>query len=57
MINEIEYVDPETDKCPECACSFGVHLMTCSNFYQCPDCRTHNRENHFGGCSQRKIRG
>lgn len=32
MFDEIEYVDPEKSKCPECGCSFGIHLKTCSKF-------------------------
>jgi hypothetical protein len=27
---EIEYVDPDKDKCGECGCGFGVHLVKCS---------------------------
>jgi hypothetical protein len=29
---EIEYVDPDKDKCEECGCGFGVHLVKCSKF-------------------------
>jgi hypothetical protein len=32
MFGEIEYVDPAKSMCPECACSFGIHLKTCSKF-------------------------
>ena len=29
---EVEYVDPAKSRCSECGSSFGVHLMTCSQF-------------------------
>jgi len=32
VFGEVEYVDPKESECPECKCSFGVHLMTCSKF-------------------------
>lgn len=32
MFDEIEYVDPADSMCPECQCSFGIHLKTCSRF-------------------------
>lgn len=32
MFDEIEYVDPEKDKCEECGCGFNVHLLVCSKF-------------------------
>lgn len=31
-IMETEYVDPKKSECPECGCSFKVHLKTCSKF-------------------------
>lgn len=34
MFEEIEYVDPADSMCEECKCSFGIHLMTCSQFKQ-----------------------
>lgn len=54
MFDEIELVDPDKDKCTECKCSFGVHLLTCSKFYTCEECRSHRPDFHFAGCSQRK---
>jgi hypothetical protein len=54
MIEDIEYVDPDKDKCAECSCGFGVHLTTCSHFYMCAECRSTGRGVHFFGCSQRK---
>lgn len=54
MFDEIELVDPDKDKCGECGCSFGVHLKTCSHFYMCEECRSHDRAGHFQGCSLRR---
>lgn len=27
-----ELIDPAVSRCPECRCSFGVHLAACSQF-------------------------
>ena len=32
FFSDIEYVDPDEDRCLECNSSFGVHLITCSKF-------------------------
>lgn len=31
-VMQVEYVDPRDGLCPECNCSFNVHLVTCSKF-------------------------
>jgi hypothetical protein len=51
----VEYVDPNTDKCPECGGSIGVHLKTCSHHRKCKECGavgTDKQLNHLNGCSQ-----
>lgn len=49
---DVELVDPNKDKCTECGCGLGIHLVTCSHFYRCDECRTHCKEHHYRGCSK-----
>jgi hypothetical protein len=47
-----EIITPDTP-CPECFCTFNVHLKSCSHFQQCPECRAmlHLGTPHYAGCS------
>ena len=51
---EVEFIDPEKDRCAECGCGLGIHMRRCSQFFMCPECRCHTRDQHFRGCSQRE---
>jgi phage recombination protein Bet len=47
---QTETVDPKKSECPECKASFGIHLVTCSQF-SCKECGARGpAEDHRGGC-------
>ena len=50
---QVETVDPKESECAECKSSFGIHVVTCSQF-SCKKCGARGpSEDHRGGCPLR----